>query len=54
MKQGFLGYSTAATWTIQQQPTTQLTEIQVQSKQGSEGFGHHDDRVAEVGKIDHE
>lgn len=33
---------------------TQLTQIQVQPKQGSEGLGHHNDRVAEVGKIDHE
>lgn len=36
------------------QTTTQLTQIQVQAKQGSEGLGHNDDRVAEVGKIDHE
>lgn len=26
----------------------------MQPKQGSEGLGHHDDRVAEVGEIDHE
>lgn len=32
----------------------ELTQIQVQSKQGSEGFGHHDDCVAKVGKINHE
>lgn len=33
---------------------TQLTEIQVQSKQSSEWFGHYNDRVAEVREIDHE
>lgn len=36
------------------QTTAHLTHIQMQSKQGSEGLGHHNDCVAEVGKIDHE
>lgn len=26
----------------------------MQSKQGSEGLGHHDDRVAKVSEVDHE
>lgn len=38
----------------EQRTTTQLTQIQVQSEQCSEGFGHHYDSVAKVGKIDHE
>lgn len=33
---------------------TQLTEIQVQSKQSSEWFGHYNDCVAKVCEIDHE
>lgn len=33
---------------------SRLTQIQVQTQQDSEGLGHHDDRVAKVGKIDHE
>lgn len=38
----------------EQRTTTQLTQIQVQSEQCSEGLGHHYDSVAKVGKIDHE
>lgn len=33
---------------------TRLTEIQVQSQQSSEWFGHHNDCVAKVCEIDHE
>lgn len=31
-----------------------LTQIQVHPQQDSEGLGHHDDRVAKVGEVDHE
>lgn len=34
--------------------TSQLTQVQMQPEQGPEGLRHHDDRVAEVGKIHHE
>lgn len=34
--------------------TSQLTQIQVQPEQGSEGLWHHNDRVAKVGEIDHQ
>lgn len=32
----------------------QLTQVQVEPKQSSEGLRHHDDRVAEVGEVHHE